>query len=343
MRAMCSMCLAIASISIGAGLASAEPVRHVPPADAEAGTNLELVAEASGTTPVLAAHVRTTGQTQFTTIELVRRDDGHWVAVVPGKAVAAPGIDYYLDAGGEPVFASPDWPHSLPVHVTADSERQGRDLVRTKARRSRIHAMGEWVDFGTRTVNGQKLDDHYYRIDADFMYRLWAYPLEELRVGYTRLLGPESMCAGTAPCPPQAGFKVGGWFELGLAPIEGFHLDGRFIVMATKDGVHPGGRGEVRLGMLDASHVAIGVETFADVGTDGFFRLGWGTVPGVPMSATVEITNLPASTRDTGVRLFYDVARDVGGGVRLGLRVGYAARVQTVAGLTGGLGATVDF
>jgi hypothetical protein len=347
MRAMCSMSLAIASISVGAGLASAETVRHVPPADAEAGTNLELVAEASGTTPVLAAHVRTTGQTQFTTIELVRRDDEHWVAVVPGTAVASPGIDYYLEAGGQPVFASPDWPHSLPVHVTADSERQGRDLVRTKARRSRIHAMGEWVDYGTTKVGSQKFFDRYYRIDGDFMYHLWAYPLEEVRVGYTRLVGQaeSQMCpqGATPPCTADAGFKLGGWFELGLAPIEGFHLDGRVIAMANVAGFALGGRGEARLGMIDASHVAIGVEYLADVGTDGFFRLGWGTVPGFPMSATVEISNLPASTRDTGVRLFYDVARDVGSGVRLGLRVGYAARVQTVAGLTGGLGATVDF
>ena len=113
--------------------------------------------------------------------------------------------------------------------------------------------------------------------------------------------------------------------------------------MATQAGFAVGGRGEARLGDREASHVAVGVEYLADVGTSGFFRLGWGTVPKVPMSATVEITNLPASHRDTGVRLYYDVGREVAPGVRVGLRVGYAARTQSVAGFTGGAGAAVEF
>jgi hypothetical protein len=115
------------------------------------------------------------------------------------------------------------------------------------------------------------------------------------------------------------------------------------MVMATQDGFAVGGRAEARLGDRDASHVATGVEYLAAVGTNGFFRLGWGTVPKLPMSATVEITNLPASTRDVGVRLYYDIATEVAAGVRLGLRVGYAARNQSVAGFTGGAGAAVEF
>ena len=325
------------------GVAEAGRVRHVPPADAEAGTSIELVAEAPAETPTLVAHVRTSGEIAFRTVELVRRDDARWIAVVP---VAAPGLDYYLDAGGEPVFATPAWPHTLAVHVTADTARKTRDIVRSANRRSRVHAAGEWVDFGARTdrTTGAALDDHYYRVDADFSYTLWAYPLEDIRVGYTRLIGSTETeaCPTVAMCS-QAGFRVGGWFELGLAAIEGIRLDVRGIVMATKNGFNPGGRAEARLGVLDASHVAVGVEYLADVGTDGYFRLGWGTVPKTPMAATVEITNLPASTRPTGVRLFYDIGRDVGSGVRIGVRIGYAARNQGIAGIAGGAGVTVDF
>jgi hypothetical protein len=43
------------------------------------------------------------------------------------------------------------------------------------------------------------------------------------------------------------------------------------------------------------------------------------------------------------VRLYYDIAHDVGGGLRLGLRAGYAARTEQVAGFTGGASATVEF
>jgi hypothetical protein len=333
------------AIVIAARDAVADRVKHVPPAQAEAGAQVQLVAEAPPATPTLTAHVRTAGQTRFEPIELVRRDDGHWVAVVPALAVAAPGLDYYLDAGGQPVFASAEWPHSMPVYLADDDERRERDLVRSHGRRSRVHTMGEFVDYGTRKIGGVPLHDRYYRIDADFSYKLWGYPLEELKIGYTGLLGntPAMTCPDTTPCAPQVGFKVGGWFELGLAAIEGIRLDARAMVMATKAGFAVGGRAEARLGVIDGNHVAVGVEHLADVGTAGFFRLGWGTVPKLPMSATVEITNMPAADATTGVRLFYDVARDVGNGLRIGVRVGYAARTQSVAGFTGGAGASVEF
>lgn len=326
--------------------AAAAPVRHVPPAEAVADADLELFAEAPATTPALSLHYRPPGTAAFAAIELVRRDDRHWVAVIPAAAVGVPGLEYYLAAAGEPVFASPTSPHTMPVIATATSARRARDLVRSGGRRSRVHTSFEWVNYGTRTVAGTRLVDRYYRVDADFSYQLWAYPLEELRVGYTRLLGDTASAScpdPTRPCTEQAGFKVAGWFELGLAPAEGVRFDGRLMVMATQSGFRPGGRGEARLGVRDANHVALGVEYLADVGTSGFFRLGWASVPELPMAATVEITALPDEDRDTGVRFYYDVARGFGHGVRAGVRIGYAARVQSVAGFTSGAHASVDF
>ena len=336
--------IAIASlVMVGAlaGSAHAVPVRHVPPAEVVAGTNLELVAEAAPSTPTLVVHYRPAGAVAFATLELVRRDDQQWVAVVPAAVVTSPGLEYFIAADGEPVFASAALPHTMPVLAARDSARRARDEVRSAGRRSRIHTLFEWVDFGTRSVAGSNLSDRYYRVDADFSYRLWAYPLEELRVGYTRLIGTETMACAEPRC--DAGFKVAGWFELGLAPIEGLRLDGRVMVMATQSGFKAGGRGEARLGVREASHVAVGVEFLADVGTSGFFRLGWGTVPKLPMAATVEISRLPASDRDTGVRLYYDLARELGHGIRVGARIGYAARNQGNAGITTGATASVDF
>ena len=339
------MKLSIPIVMLLATPALAQSVRHVPPGDALAGKQLELVAEAAATTPALVAHVRPHGTTgAFQPIELVRRDDAHWVAVVPAASVEPPGVDYYIAAGDAPVFASPQWPHTTTVRSTPDAERRGRDLVRVHGRRSKVSTHFDWVELGDK----HGVADSYYRVDADFSYRLWTYPLEEIRVGYTRVIGntlaaPDVMCPTNEPCAPQTGMKVAGWFELGLAAAEGIRLDARMIVMATTDGFAVGGRGEARLGARDASHVALGAEYLADVGANGFFRLGWGTVPKLPMSATVEITNLPASHRDTGVRLYYDIAREVGAGVRLGLRVGYAARNQSAAGFTGGAGASVEF
>jgi len=339
--------ITIAAATAAAAPASAEAgeprVHHVPPANAEAGVALELVASAPAAVPALVAHYRTVGAAAFASIDLVRRDDQRWVAVVPAAAVAPPGLEYYLDAGGAPVFASAQAPHTTRVGVSSLAARRARDEARVADRRSRVHGSAEWVDYGTRTVDGVRLVDRYYRVDADFSYRLWAYPLEDLRVGFSRLLGDTEVPCAAPPCTGRAGFNVAGWFELGLAPIEGVALDGRAIVLATPESVALGGRAELRVGVRDGTHIAAGAEYLADVGASGFFRLGWGTVPRVPMAATVEITNLPASTRDVGVRLYYDVSGVLASGVRVGLRLGYATRSQDLFGFTGGTTASIDF
>lgn len=324
----------VAAIALAAVPARADVVRHVPPGSVTAGTEVELAVRAAPTTPTLTVHYRTAGATAFTTGELVLRGD-RWIAIVPAAAIVAPGLDYYLTAGDDAVFASAEAPHTLPVLADDESARRARDLARTQGRHSQIRTAFEWVSFGT--APGATHADRYYRIDADFAYRLWTYPLEEIRVGYTRLIGDQG--TGTT----DAGFKVGGWFELGLAAIEGVHIDARGMVFAATSGFGFGARGEARLGDRDGSHVAIGAEWMKDVGANGFFRLGWGTVPNLPMAATVEITQLPEQARATGVRLYYDIATAVGNGVRVGLRVGYAARNQTVAGFTSGATASVEF
>jgi hypothetical protein len=315
---------------LASATAHADSIRHVPPGEAEAGATVDLIVEASATTPTLVAHVRPTGSVPYRAVELVRRDDGHWGAQVPAET---PGLDYYIDAGGEPVFATAQWPQTIPVHLDEDASRRARDVLRSSARRYRMESSGEWVSFGQRASSAMTVPDNYYRIDADLAYRLWSYPLEEIRVGYTRITNTDT----------SLGFKVGGWAELGLAPIEGVRFDLRAVVMAAKDGFAVGGRAEGRLGDREGSHVALGVEYYGDVGSDGYFRLGWATVPGLPMSATVEITDLPASTSPTGVRFYYDVARELGYGVRVGVRVGYAARTEDVAGICGGGGASWNF
>lgn len=325
-----------------AGSASAS-IRHVPPASGEADTALEIVAEAPATTPTLVAHVRINGTQAYSAIEMVRRDEAHWVAVVPAPLVARPGLDYYIDAGDDHVFANPQWPHTVLVHASEDAERRARDVLRFEARRSRIHTSADWIDYGSRTYTpgGMQIPDRYYRIDADFSYKLWAYPLEELHVGYTRLIGTTAQGCASGPCAMDAG-TIAGWFELGLAPAEGVRFDARVLVMAAQQ-FELGARGEARLGSIDASHIAAGVEYLGSVGTAAYFRLGWGTVPRLPMSATVEVTNFPASYRAYGVRLYYDIAHELAPGFRLGLRVGYAARIEQVAGITGGAAASVEF
>lgn len=362
-----SFTLALVAVALAAGPAVADGVRHLPPAEAEAGAPIELAAsvtDAGHRNVVL--HYRARGAAAWTDVVFTQAAGGQWVAAIPAAAVLPPGLEYYLQSsaaaadGAAPVavdeFASAAAPHPIVVRASDKDARRQRDLMRTGGRRSRAHAAFEWVDFGRRHNDaGVEVADSYYRVDLDFAYRLLAYPLEEIRFGYTRLEGvvprserrvPEDCTptvADPAPCRLDAGFKVGGWFELGLALAEGVRFDGRGMFTANQESFALGARGELRAGIADGNHLAFALEYMADVGTVASFRLGWATVPKVPMAMTVEVTDLPSSMRATGVRLLYDAFYPLPTGLRLGGRLGYAARDQIIGGLSAGVNASYDF
>ena len=95
--------------------------------------------------------------------------------------------------------------------------------------------------------------------------------------------------------------------------------------------------------MLNNQVILLRGDRIAEVGASGFFRLGWDTVPRLPMTATIEVGNMPSSDRPTGVRLIYDVYFPLQSGLRLAARAGYAARNQELGGITAGGGVTFDF
>lgn len=357
--------IALVGVGLSAGSAAADGVAHVPPGEAEAGAPVELSATitAAGERSV-HLYYRAAGAAAWSQTTFARTTGDRWVASIPAEAVVPPGVEYYLAStpvgadGGAPAdeFASASWPHPIAVRASASERRRQRDLVRVGGRRSRAHAAFEWVDFGSRENQaGASVLDRYYRIDLDFAYRLLAYPLEEIRFGYTRLEGhvPNSERRVPSTCTPEteedpacqvaAGFKVGGWFELGLGVAEGVRFDARGMFTANQESFALGARAELRAGIADGNHLAVAVEYMADVGTIGSFRLGWATVPKVPMAMTVEITDLPSSIRATGVRLLYDAYYPLPTGLRLGARLGYAARDQIIGGPSAGLSASYDF
>ena len=351
----------LAALVAGAPLARAGAVRHVPVAEAEAGAALSVPAEVErGFESTVTLHYRPVTAASWKTAEF-QREGEEWAAVIPAGEMQAPGVDYFIDLRGpdgrpQAVFASEALPHRVNVRRSAGELRRDRELGRAGGRRSRFSTMAEWVDFGTRTYRKDGMEreiaDRYYRIDASYTYLLLAYPLKAFRIGGLRLLGtsPEvtrgdgAECPGSlADCDVEAGFKVGGYAELRFAVQEGIEVDARGTFMATKEGFNVGGRGELRFGVEDGSHVALGGELLADVGSSAFFRLGWDTVPRVPMTATVEVLDYPADLRAAGVRLVYGLAVPFESGLRLGARVSYQARDELVGGAGGGLTASMDF
>ena len=341
--------------------ARAGSVRHVPVAEAEAGEALVVPASVERAfESTVTLHFRPVLGGSWSAAEFQRQGE-EWTATIPADKVDAPGIDYYIvevgaDGRTVPAFASEAMPHRIVVRRSDRDLRKDRDLARTAGRRSRAAATGEWVDFGARTYEkdgvSAELPDRYYRIDASYRYQLLAYPLKAFRLGYIRLLGttPDAAlddgrdCEGDVrSCDFEAGFKVGGYFELRFALVDGVEVDARGNFMATSEGFNVGGRGELRFGVEDGSHAALGGEVLAEVGTSAFFRLGWDTVPGAPMTATVELLDYPASVRATGVRMVYGIAHPFESGLRLGARISYQARDQVVGGAGAGLTASMDF
>lgn len=347
------LALLITLILAAAAPARAETVRHLPPAEATAGAPLEIVAEvARAWESTLTLHYRPIDAGAWSTAAFTRTEEDAWRAVVPGEVMAWPGVEYYIDSVGPgedaaltPEFASAAAPHRVRIVRTRHEVRRERDLARVDRRRSRIHVAGEYVDYGRR----EDLADAYYRIDADFAYRLLTYPLEQIRFGYARMLGDVPNSELEAPtdcgdeCSLHVGFKVGGWFEVRLGIGDGVDLDARAMVLATNVGFGVGGRGELRFGVEDGNHVAVAVEAIQDIGTTTGFRLGWATVPRLPMAATVEITDMPSEIRATGVRFVYDLAFPLTEGTRLGGRIGYQARDADIGGVSGGANLTMDF
>ena len=345
---------AIAIVAILTGTAAtslASEVRHLPPAESNPDVPLTLTATvARGWESTIEVRYRAVGTSSWAKAEFRRQDDDAYQVTIPAASVQPPGLEYFIVDH----FASAERPHRVNIYRDELSLRRDRVLHRYHHRKARVRLAGEWVDYGDRDMGDHTIHDRYLRLDADFSYLLLSFPLKALRFGYTRLLGETPYSSrgddGTCrtgdsreDCAYDAGFKVGGWFELRFSIRDGIDFDARGMVVATSSGFNVGARGEFRIGVEDSTHVAIGGEHIADVGDAAFVRLGWGTVPGFPMAATVEITDFPAERRAAAVRLLYDVAHPFADGLRVGLRVGYQARDQQIGGLSAGLNTTLDF
>lgn len=347
-------------------LADQASVFHVPPAETVANEPFRLEARIDRAwEATLHLRFRAIGATAWRD-EVFQRGaaEGTYLATVPPDFVKPPGLEYYIvgtTKGGEARahFATETDPHRVIVPQDSDAVLRQQELERVGGRRARVHVSGEWVDYGSRRIDpgtGETLiPDAYYRVDADFTYRLLRFPLYQMRFGFTRLLGQtpatvrdDGDCSAgpvdaEGTCQGQAGFAGSGWFEMRFRLTPVIDVDLRGIVAAGKTSFGVGGRVEMRAGPEDGSHVALGAESLPETGYDLFVRLGWDTVPHFPMAATVAITDYPASHRATAVRLIYDIAHPFEGGLRIGLRAGYQARDQGIGGVTLGGNAAFEF
>lgn len=268
------------------------------------------------------------------------RYPGGWAAEVPAEELPRPGIGYWVvartDEGEEPVFASAEAPH--PAHLREPNEvsYERAALERRGGRRSRAAVSGEYVQLGTRAVietdgTRRNLDEHYYSLEASYAYSFFLV-VEEIRFALGRLRGnvvdtdmpggPEDtrgLDYGTATIM----WKAHDWVRFRTGVLFGF----------SHRGFEVGGAGDIVIGDHEGTSLTLGADGVTTLGVTGRARLGWLTVPRLPMGATVEITNWPVGD-EAGLRLLFDAAYQLYPGAHLRVEAGYRGWNSTTGGVS---------
>ncbi|HYO67868.1 MAG TPA: hypothetical protein VEU33_17475 [Archangium sp.] len=332
--------------------APAEPleVRHVPAAQVLVGNNLVLRAEVapSWRLGALVAHHRSVGETAFRETAFELSADGTYAAVVALSPEQRVPVEYYVTArdtdGVETVrFASADAPYPVLIEVPQYTLEREALLEVYGQRRSRVNAFAEYVDYGAQTLNGTRYADRYYRLEADYLYRLFTQVggvrIDSIRIGVGHLRArtpPFGLLAPTEGSLPglRPGLDYGfSEVDVGFSPF--FGLGVRLSLGGNATGFSAGIGGRVRLGRPNGARVELEGEYTGGLGGAATIRLVWDTVRRFPMSAAAQVTNVPSGP--TGVRLLYRVDYLFSDAFALGAQVGYQARASRGGGPTVGL------
>ncbi|MHB8872260.1 MAG: hypothetical protein ACYC8T_01105 [Myxococcaceae bacterium] len=351
-----------APATIPAVVESPLEVRHLPLAQGPVGEDLTLHATVRQAYKLahLTAHYRTAGEQSYRQAPFEKSADGDFAAVIPGSAVQRPAVEYYVasrDRDGKQVerFASAGAPH--PVVVQADPQTLHRDaLVELYGRRrSKATVSGEFVNYGNRSTRGGTVyPDWYYRAEGDYLYRALTplgehFRIDSIRIGVgtMRSNNPPLQALISAPLVENAKVVKSGIdygfteVETSFAPV--FGMSAKLLLGGNAEGFSTGFGMHARFGRPRGARVELGGETIAGIGSTADFKLAWDTVPRVPMSATLAITDVPsvtlrdATTGPVGVRITYRADWEVTDAVILGAHLGYQARAAVGGGLSFGL------
>ncbi|WP_434390948.1 hypothetical protein [Melittangium boletus] len=326
----------------------AEPLRvwHVPVAQVPAGTSLVLRAEVA---PVwrlaaLVVHHRTAGETVFQTTAFELSADGTHAASLPVPATQRVPVEYYVtarDTAGEETvrFASAERPYPVLIDVPRSLLEREALLEVYGQRRSRVGAFAEHVDYGATRIVGRRSVDRYYRVEADYLYRLFTpvgeLRLDSIRIGVGHLRAQTPPFGATQPEDPRTPGLDYGFSEVDVSLHPLFGLGAKLVLGGNLNGFAAGFGGKLRIGRPHGARAELEGEFVQGLGGLGTLRLAWDTVPRFPMSAAVQVTNVP--TGPVGLRLLYRVGYQVSDAVLVGAQAGYQARTSIGGGPTLGL------
>jgi hypothetical protein len=320
-------------------------VRHVPVAQVSAGTNLVLRSEVAPAWRLgaLVAHHRNAGETAFRETAFELSSDGTYAAVIPVPPEQRVPVEYYLTArdtdGVESLrFANAASPYPVLVDVPQYTLEREALMEVYGQRRSRVSAFAEYVDYGSHTIGGTRYSDHYYRLEADYLYRLFTQVgglrIDSIRIGVGHLRSRTPPFDMLVPADGSlSGLRPGldyGFSEVDVGFSPKFGLGLRLVLGGNVGGFAAGFGGKLRIGRPAGSRAEIEGEYTAGLGGSGTVRLAWDTVPRFPMSAAIQVTNVPSGP--VGVRLLYRVHYQLTDSVLVGAQAGYQARTSVGGG-----------
>ena len=272
---------------------------------------------------------------------------GSFEARLPAQAAAYPGFSYWVVArdqgreGERPIFASDQRPHFVAV-VESEGERYEREGLHARAgHRAQASVRGEWVEIGDRPVTApdgtrQRLGERYYRVEASYAHHFFSR-VDRIRLGLGHLRGQSNRTAisvdGRPPPEPRSD-ELGldyGEAEILFRILDHLRLRSAVLFGFSHAGFEVGGKLSMVLGDPDGTGLDAGFSAVTTLGRTAFVRLGWLTVPSVPMGATIEVTDFPDGDQ-VGVRMLYDVGYAFDPGTSIRVNAGYRGVSSTSGG-----------
>lgn len=316
-------------------------IDHASPRAADPGEPLALAFAERDPTQVVSAwvHYRSRGAATFRKAPLRRDGDGYLRGEVPADAVAAPGLEYFVEAALDrgAVGAAVGTPEE-PV-IVAVEEAPSRLFVDRRAR-SRVSLMTTYLDYATFDQRPGEHRDTFFQMEADFFYRLRT-TLYGIRTGFGVINGHGGRVDPDPDEEQGAGFNYG-YTELELRLPHALALLGRLVAGVGDDGLAFGAEGRLRLGPEDDTNVTFGASTIEDVGSLSEIRMQWRAFRAVPLGFAVALTDQP-NNGDLGVRFSTDVGWRARSWLQPTVRVSYQGRTVDHSGIGAGLGLVFDW
>lgn len=346
--ALCFPAYAKAETGLEASAPAEVVVVHRPLHNAALGLELRFLAlidnDWNGPDVVLRYRAQASKQ-DYIEIAFERSSASGYYAVIPGRAVKRPGLEYYIASkttdGSERLhFASSQAPHPIVVDIDHNAQWSQEEKRRLRGYQDSIEIDLHVQDFGNRFGGSDEL----LRSDISFTHRLLhgsSLRLYSIFFGYGFIEGrtPEddSPMAGTDR--PRARYGFAG---VEMQVTESVSLRGQTALGFSQDELIAGVRGELTLGKRWQSNLSLGAEYLEEMGPSLWMRLQWDTVPPLLMGVSVVKTDLPGANLRGGTYAAYDLEYPVSPRLKLRANLSFGAR-DGPGSFGGGVGTVVAF